>query len=221
MGLCSQVQPCFNPAYILPKCQLCLFPPASHLWCLCLGRNLGMLLPSSHGRGLTEGGCAGVQLPLNSWAQHICLEKGGTLIQSFNSFVAVTSCQVWAKLSWSLIFCKFPEAEEQWGHRGPGQPGVPQRAWDPGPGYVNAKDSCRILGVSVAVSCSLVPSWIWGSGCRRYNWHSPFLWVLSPPAAALKGLVGGRGGWAGLWAFWGHQEGSDLCPLCHRSLLGV
>lgn len=147
--------------------------------------------------------------------------EGGTLIQSFNSFVAVTSCQVWAKLSWSLIFCKFPEAEEQWGHRGPGQPGVPQRAWDPGPGYVNAKDSCRILGVSVAVSCSLVPSWIWGSGCRRYNWHSPFLWVLSPPAAALKGLVGGRGGWAGLWAFWGHQEGSDLCPLCHRSLLGV
>lgn len=57
-----------------------------------------MLLPPSPGRGLTKGGGAGVQLSLNSWVQHSCLEEGGTLIQSFNSFTAVTSRQVWAKL---------------------------------------------------------------------------------------------------------------------------
>lgn len=62
------------------KSQLCLSPPASHSWCSCLGRNLGMLLPLSPGRGLTKGGGAGVQLSLNIWALHICLEERGTFI---------------------------------------------------------------------------------------------------------------------------------------------
>lgn len=116
------------------------------------------------------------------------LSRGwGALIQSFSSFVAVTLARFGPNSGWSLISCEFPEAGELWGHRGPWQLGVPQRGWDPGPGYVNAKDSRRILGARVAVSCCLVPNPGFGVvGAGGAAQPSSFLWVLSPPGASLS-----------------------------------